>query len=99
MTRLCDHTTLRKESTEAGMVQFVCFGGNMPWRTMNVAFRGAKGKTATPSSLNGNLLLNHVITKRTGRELTLCPRSRRARHETIFAHWRQSSRIWTAQTL
>ena len=44
----------------AGKGQIVCFGRNMLWRHMKVAFRGAKGDTATVATLNCNLLLNHA---------------------------------------
>jgi hypothetical protein len=44
----------------AGMVQIVCSGRNVPWRHMKAAFRGARGDTETPATLNCNLLLNHA---------------------------------------
>jgi hypothetical protein len=44
----------------AGMVQIVCFGRNMLWRHMKVAFGAAKGDTATEATLHCNLLLNHA---------------------------------------
>jgi hypothetical protein len=44
----------------AGMVQIVCFGRNMLWRHMKVAFRGTKGNTGTLATLNCILLLNHA---------------------------------------
>jgi hypothetical protein len=44
----------------ACMVQIVCFGRNMLWRHMKVAFRGANGDTGTLVTLNCNLLLNHA---------------------------------------
>jgi hypothetical protein len=43
------------------MVQIVCFGGNMLWRHMKVAFRSAKGDTGTPARLKCNPLLNHAF--------------------------------------
>ena len=45
----------------AGMVQIVCFGGNMLWRNMKVALRSAKGDTGPLATLNCNLLLNHAL--------------------------------------
>ena len=45
----------------AGVVQIVCFGRNMLWRHMKVAFRSAaNGDTGTLATLNCNLLLNHA---------------------------------------
>jgi hypothetical protein len=42
------------------MVQIVCFGHNMLWRHMKVAFRRANGDTGTLVTLNCNRLLNHA---------------------------------------
>ena len=48
----------------AGMVQLVCFGGNMLWRHIKNAFRGANGDTGTLATLNCNLPLNHAKNSR-----------------------------------
>jgi hypothetical protein len=50
----------QRSSQKSGMVQIVCFGGNLLWCHMKVAFRGAKGETRLPTTHKSNPRMNHA---------------------------------------